>query len=190
MRTARLSRKCSARILRRILALRHIQAFCHNCVIRSKATQKHFSRQMSLLLSSPFHSYAVRYHRRVFISCGCECFRYVDSNIVCNLTILTILTINSLGIERQIIAQPSCKRNCTWTAREATAWSWSSLTVSTTIVAARVVVSINTDVNTTVRSTEFLTLPSGFTIPETNSLGTHVTTFSAVTQGTWKEIVL
>lgn len=62
--------------------------------------------------------------------------------------------------------------------------------VNTTILAANVLVSINTDLSRTERFTEYLPLPDGYKIPDTNVLGTQISTLTFPDAEPSTEIVL
>ncbi|KAF2267580.1 hypothetical protein CC78DRAFT_419641, partial [Lojkania enalia] len=67
-----------------------------------------------------------------------------------------------------------CGPNCTITAKKPTTWYWYPYSFTESIIAATLIVIVNTIYNTTTTSLKLAELPSGYTLPPTNADGTHV----------------
>lgn len=73
---------------------------------------------------------------------------------------------------------PTCRASCVPGDFQPWSISWVMAQVATTITAATVVVVVNNRTNVTRTTTEFNTELAGYSLPETNSAGTKVTTLT------------
>ncbi|KAF2729381.1 hypothetical protein EJ04DRAFT_390805, partial [Polyplosphaeria fusca] len=83
-----------------------------------------------------------------------------------------------------------CPKNCSVNAGFPTTYYWQPLYFTETVIAATLVVVVNTKYNITSTSLKLNELPSGYTQPDVNAKGTHVTTIRYPRSSTTEQTIL